>query len=366
MPLSGPDQRAWKQRLVRETLERVGGLDVAGFLEPIRAPAPDLGYRNRVEFCVRFGGREGATVGLREAADPDGVVAVDGCLLQHETANAVLQTMRAALARTRCWHGPTTDFRVMIRRSDLDGAMLIAIYDGRVTFPAAAQLAATLRRAHPKVVGVVRVRAVAKRRGGARVETLAGRPWLEERVAGMSLLLPASSFLQVNVSGATELVRLVAECAAPVAGLDVLDLYGGVGLYARQLVADGARRAIVCEADAAAVEYGRAAAERVSPGRVAFVRRDVGAMLGRPPRADVIVANPPRRGLGVANSRRLRAAGACRLVLVSCDPATLARDLAILTETERYRVSRLLPVDLFPQTSHVEVVALLRRVVPNE
>jgi 23S rRNA (uracil1939-C5)-methyltransferase len=144
----------------------------------------------------------------------------------------------------------------------------------------------------------------------------------------------------------------------------VLELYGGIGLFSLFLAQRGAV-AMVCEADAAAVECGEAAARANGNLLVRYERAETGAFLERFRRSsmrmpDVVVADPPRTGLGKGIAKRIADLRAKRIVLVSCDPATLARDAAALRD-HGYRLERATPIDLFPQTPHVETVAAFGR-----
>ena len=191
---------------------------------------------------------------------------------------------------------------------------------------------------------------------------LAGRDWIEERIAGTRLRLPVASFLQVSTAGAQELVRLVSELAGDVGSAKIVELYGGSGLFSMELIRRGALSAIVCEADPGAIAAGREAVSEAGLGGIEFVRDDVRSFVAeRETRGDVdlVVANPPRTGLGKGVAQLLRSWACARVILVSCDPPTLARDLKGLAAAGAYRVERIVPVDLFPQTAHVETAVLL-------
>ncbi|HXV76694.1 MAG TPA: hypothetical protein VD788_10275, partial [Candidatus Polarisedimenticolaceae bacterium] len=252
--------------------------------------------------------------------------------------------------------------RIVVRTAEFSGEVGVGLY-ARAGVSGLDRLAARLMERVPELAGVVRLHSPHGRRGGTRAEVMAGRGWIVEQVAGFRLELPATSFLQVSRAAAEALVERVAETAPALDGCHVLDLYGGVGLHALTAVRGGAASATVCEADVEAVRCGRETAARSRSSGVRYVHADVGRFLARPAaRAAAphwVIANPPRSGLGTGVARAIRALGACRLSLVSCDPATLARDLALLVEGGRYGIERIVPLDPFPQTAHVEVVATL-------
>jgi 23S rRNA (uracil-5-)-methyltransferase RumA len=329
-----------------------------------------LAYRNRIE--LRFGrDRRGRwVVGYEDCGSPGRLVDIDACLLQHDGAAPALHRIRGFLLDPGSppASAPPEEgsWRIAIRRSSLNGDLLVVLHEAEREFPRAAELARHLVEL-PEVRGVVGLVRRPRRRGGARVRPLAGRAWIEERVGPLRLKLDAPTFIQVSSAGAAELAGLVRDAAGPIAGRSVLDLYGGVGMYGVALAGDGAAPVTVCDADRSAIDAGRRAV-RDADGKVpSFVRADVHRFLARRraagTRADLVVANPPRTGLGRGVAAGIAAEAPGRIVLVSCDPATLARDVRELG-ARGYRLQRVTPVDLFPQTAHVESVAALRAAEP--
>jgi len=365
MPLDEELQREWKLRLIQDALDRIGGLDEV-LPEAVRAPSAPLGYRNRMEFAMCWGGGAAPVIGLHGSGPDRSVLAVGHCPLQHDEANAILDSVRKFVgkhASRATWHSEKRrQARLLIRRSDQSGEVLVALRETAGTLPEARELASYLMKRHETLVGVVRLVAPPGRRGGAQAKVISGRGWIEERVAGARIRLPVASFLQVSTAGAQELVGLVAELAGDVDSTNVVELYGGAGLFSMELVRRGAASATVCEADPGAILGGRDAVEEAGLSGIEFVHDDVrGFAEDRPAHGDIglVVANPPRTGLGKGVARAVRSWGAGRIILVSCDPPTLARDLKALLEDGAYRVARIVPVDLFPQTAHIETVVLL-------
>jgi len=362
MALPEDRQAEWRRRFVVDALERIGGI-AAPPVEPLGPSAAPLAYRNRVELVLEYGAEGGPPgFGLHARDDRDRIVDIDRCLLQDDAANRVLGTLRARLLDRQAWSGAAAgSYRVLIRRSEATGEMLVGVREVGPRLAAADDLARALVEAHPEVVGVVRIRARAGGRGGATSEVVCGRGWIEERVAGLAFPLPVTTFLQVSARGADTLADLVAELAGP-GGSELLDLYCGVGVHALTLTLRGiVKRAIGVDADPRAIDCGNEVARRERLP-VRLERADVGHYLAREStRPDVVVANPPRTGMGRDVAVALRRLEPARIVVVSCEAATLARDLAVLLEGGRYRLARVVPVDLFPQTAHVETVSLLVR-----
>jgi len=365
MVLDEGEQGKWKQRSVLDALQRIGRVAEPP-LAQILAPGSPTGYRNRVEFSLGADRSGELVLGLHSGTAPGCLVDIRSCTVQHASANEVLATVRRVLLRPpRVPVGsrrPGEGFRVVLRRSWSTGRILVVLREPAGRFPRSAELARELVASHPEVCGVVRLQARAGRRGGTRALALAGQTRLEEAVAGHAFRLPAATFVQVNNAAAAELVRLVVEGAGPPDGARVLDLYGGVGVHGLALLARGAAAVAVCDADAGAIACGRAAAREGGSGRIRYHHADVGAFLRRrPPRpdgCDLVIANPPRTGLGPGVAEAILDRRPARIVLVSCDPATLARDLRALIRGGA-SLERVVPVDMFPQTAHVEAVASL-------
>jgi 23S rRNA (uracil1939-C5)-methyltransferase len=341
-------------------------------VDEVRALPQPLGYRNKLELTLGRDGTGRPAIGFHPSGPAAaGLVDVDCCPLQADLANRVLATARKHLLErpegARSWAGMPDrghePFRLVLRTSRHTGQVLVALRETATPFPRAGALARELMAVHPELTGVVRIRARPGRRGGARVLPVRGKDWLTERVGGISFRLPATSFLQVNVDGAELLTGLVRAAAGPVEGKSVIELYGGVGAFAFDLAGRGAT-VTVCEADVDAVRCGRQAARAAGAERIRFQHTDVTAFLracvreGR--RAGVVVADPPRSGLGARVPGQIAALEPERVVLVSCDPATLARDARRLAAAG-YEAGRAIPVDLFPQTAHVETVLAFTR-----
>lgn len=368
MPLPEPIQRSSKRSLLLEAFERIGGLRGIPVDEVVSSPR-ELGYRNKVEFVIGTGPDGRRVVGLHGGGPGAGLVDIERCLLQADEANRLLQTARGFFLEGPGRHDPGLGqpgepVRLSIRSSESTGELLVGFWTGAVRPCSLEEFASVAMREHPALRGVVQLVRRGPGRGGARVVAVRGEPFLEERLGGVSFRLPAGSFFQVNTAAAARLVETAVEQAGSVEGFRVLDLYGGVGVFGLALAAKGARAEIV-EADGHAVRSGReAAALVVGGGRAHFVRADVETFLSSLEtarrRPDLVVADPPRRGLRPEAVRAISRLGPKRILLVSCEPVTLARDLKLLCAAG-YKVERAIPFDLFPQTPHLETLVRLER-----
>lgn len=193
---------------------------------------------------------------------------------------------------------------------------------------------------------------------GEREIPLTDATELPARVGDRDLLLRPQSFVQTNTGIASALYREARDWVADLVAPLVWDLYAGAGGFALHLAAPG-REVVGIEISEDAVESGRRAVEAAGIPGVGFVAADAtSAPLSREDRPDLLVVNPPRRGLGEALSAWIEASGIPTVLYSSCEPVTLARDLAAMPA---YALRRARVLDMFPQTEHLEVLTLLER-----
>lgn len=334
------EQLAWKRRWVADALRRIGGVEVP-VAEVVASPSA-FRYRNRVTFTVRAlrGGR--MVAGFHALGDPDRIVDVGGeCLLPEPPVIAAWETLHDALAQGRRVLPAARELRVTVRSA---GAAVVLVVKGGARDWDPGSLLALL----PDLAGVWH-----QADGEEAPAHVAGAPveeaWGEDRVP-----VAGHAFLQVNRAAARALVDHVLERAGTPVGRAV-DAYCGVGIYGRALAREGWAVAGI-ELDPDACRGARMGA----PRGFAVVEGRVEDTLASSLPADLVILNPPRTGLHEAVPRILAARPPARVVYVSCDPATLARDVARLARS--HTLVELQPFDLFPQTSHVETVAIFTAV----
>jgi 23S rRNA (uracil1939-C5)-methyltransferase len=331
--LSISAQEGAKRRIVGDALRRIGRLDVP---DPELVSSPrQLGYRATITLAVAFGADE-PVVGFH-ATDGAKVFQLRRCEIAREELNRLWQAIAAARAALPV--GP--EVRLTLRVAP-DGRLHVLAVGGHGAWTTAAPLADAARAAGLEVT--------------VWWQPQEGTP---RRMAGRPADKASLSFEQVNPEVA-ELLRtaVVQETTRPPVGLRVLDLYGGAGEIALRL-AGLAMDVVMVELDERAVwrGEGRAAEQGL---KLRGIAGTVEHWLARLLPADVVIVNPPRAGLSAAVARVLASRMPPRLVYVSCDPATLARDLARL-RIKRDELVTLRAYDMFPQTSHVETLAVVER-----
>jgi 23S rRNA (uracil1939-C5)-methyltransferase len=341
-----------KTKQVEAALRRLGHLE--GFeLEPTEPAVEPWRYRNKFEYS--FGERGGELVcGFHPRGSWAEVIDAQDCLLASERNNAARNRVRD-WARTKGIpaHDPRSHDGVLRNLVVREGRRTEQIQTRLVTAPAGF--------AKPPVDLHTVLEAAA---GGTAGPTgVLGEEFLDEELAGLRLRIASSAFFQTNTETAERLYGIVAELASLSGRERVFDLYCGIGTIGLVL-APQAGEVWGIEGVPEAVADAEENARRNGIANATFVAADVrvGArpLLERAGRPDLIVVDPPRAGLSKKVVRRVIECDAPRIVYVSCNPTTLAPNAAQLTEAG-YRLRHVRPLDMFPQTPHVECVALLEK-----
>ncbi len=355
-------QLAWKTTRLSRALAAHAALADVRVTAGIPSPRA-LGYRNRAKLvCAARGGR--VVLGAFAPRSHD-VVDLAGCRVSEAPLEELAGALRVFLATAdvppyeeRTFAG---ELRHVVLRANHAGEILVVFVTARAGAPGLAALARRLRAERPEVVGVIEN--VNRTRGnviyGDAERVLDGAATLEERVGDVRLRLSPRAFFQANRDVAALAYAALARAVDVRAGEHVVDAYCGVGGIALTL-ARGAPDAQILgiEESDAAIDDATANALLNGITSTSFVAGDVAVRLRDVPRADVVVLNPPRKGCGAAVLTEVARLGPRVIAYLSCDPDTLARDLAALTE-RGYRVRETTPFDMLPHTPHVEALAVL-------
>jgi 23S rRNA (uracil1939-C5)-methyltransferase len=353
-----------KQAQVDDALRRIGRLE--GFeLEPIVPAVEQWRYRNKLEysFGTDAGGR--LVCGFHAPGRWEEIVEVTDCLLASEDGNAARERV---VAWCRSQGLPPYDRRsgegllrnLVVREGRRTGELQVRL----VTNPGRIDTAALAAAVEP-LAGLhwTQTDSVAETTQGGETALITGRDRLREEIGGLRMHISPTAFFQTNTEMAERLYELAIDYAQP-AGTDrVFDLYCGIGTIGL-LMAPRAAEVWGLELIEGAIADAIAGARRNEvdnarffAGDVRLAMRELVQQAGRP---DVVLVDPPRSGLSQKVVRRIVEAGPRRIVYVSCNPTTLAPNAAQLVEAG-YRLLKVRPVDMFPQTPHIECVALLER-----
>ncbi len=355
-----------KRRRAEDALRRIGGLDLS--VSVIYGANNTERYRNKVQFPVAPG-QDAPRIGFYRARSHE-VVPVESCLLQSKAADRAAAAVRRWMQE---YNDPAYDettggglVRHVYVRTNAENQALICLLVNGESVPQKEALVRMLREACPSAVGIVLGINLSKSNVilGARYRTLWGQDHLMDELCGLSFKLSVPTFYQVNREQAERLYAVVREYAGLTGQETVLDLYCGAGTIGLCL-ADAAKHVIGVEVVPEAVADAKENARRNGIENAEFFCADAGEIRARLTekeiRPDLIIVDPPRKGLRPEVIGEIAAFSPERVVYVSCDPATLARDLKLLAQ-HGYEAQKACSVDLFPRTSHVETVVLMSRV----
>jgi len=376
-------QLEYKRQHVIDAIQRIGGIGDTPVNEPV--PSDQIyGYRNKMEFSCSDRPWslpqdfqpdtpvDGIALGLHVPGTYHKVIDIDRCLLQPDLGNRILDTVRQFIKRSGVpvyglrSHQGFWRFGVLRHSRGYDQWLVnivTAAEDRKLLQPLAEELMET----YPEICGVVNN--ITARRAGVAVGEyeilLSGKAVLQERIGDYIFDISANSFFQTNTAGAEKLYGIVEDFAGLSGKESVLDLYcgtGAIGIY----LSSKARRITGMELMQASVEDARNNCRINRVDNCEFIAGNIKgnlASLDRKP--DVMIVDPPRAGMHKHVLSQVLDLGPERIVYVSCNPATLARDLAPMAEI--YQLAAVQPVDMFPHTHHIETVVRLdrRREMPN-
>jgi 23S rRNA (uracil1939-C5)-methyltransferase len=385
--LAYEEQLHWKRLHVQECLQHLAGVTPGDILPTVASPHQQY-YRNKMEFA--FAPRAwlpsgdpaaanrapggGCALGLHVGASTDQIFNLEHCFLQSTQSPAIVQEVRRGCGQSGLAAYNTRTQRgswrfLVLREGKRTGQTLAHLITTDQGNPVAVEaLAAHLQARFPDITTLVhsRRRAKAQVATGEDSRTLWGPGYIEEQLGHLRLRISANSFLQTNTAATEGLYDAVSRLGEFTGAETIWDLYCGAGSIALYLAAQ-VDRVVGFELVAAAVNdaYGNCRLNGLN--NCQFLAGDLKERLREAlragprhqPRPDVVITDPPRAGLHSQVVQALREIAPRRILYVSCNPATLARDLGLLED--RYAIVTIQPFDLFPHTSHIECVARLDR-----
>ena len=380
--MSEQAQAAFKQGICEE---RLGGF---GKVRPILTAEHPQYYRNKVHAAFakkRVGGKPVAGGKNGKGGRPTGrskvisgifeeeshkVIETKDCLIQDKKAAAYLATVRKLMEETHTEPynedtGRGTLRYVFLRTGRQSGEVLMALVTGTPEFPAKAKFAAELKKKHPEIVTLLHNINPQKNSMvlGKKETVLYGNGYITDTLCGHTFRISANSFYQVNPEQTEVLYKTAVELAGITKEDTVIDAYCGIGTISL-MAADYAGKVIGVEVNAQAVKDAKDNAKRNNCTNVEFVCQDAGAFMVEQARTgiapQVVIMDPPRAGSDDAFLNSLCQMAPERVVYISCNPETQARDLKKLT-AKGYKVEVIQPVDMFPGTKHCETCVLLTK-----
>ena len=360
---------SYAEQLHHKQLKEIRLLGQFGHVEEIIGMTDPFHYRNKVTAAFALNSKGKIISGVYQSASHK-VVPVDSCMIEDVTADAIIVDIREMLPRFRIRvyderNGTGWLRHVLVRRGFSTGQVMVVLVAVSSIFPTQKPFLKELLRLHPEITTVVLN--INDRFGpvvlGNRAKTLVGEGYIEDLLCGHRFRISPSSFYQINPVQTEVLYRTAVDFAAIKENETVLDAYCGIGTIGIT-ASDSAKQVIGVELNKEAVRDAIVNARLNEIRNCWFTAGDAGQYMQRlvadGMRPDVVFMDPPRAGSDQRFLNSLLKTAPDRIVYVSCDPETMARDLKILT-AEQYRVRKIQPVDMFPFTEHVETVVLMSR-----
>ncbi len=358
------EQLSFKQAKTIKYLGRFGHVEeIIGMDEPYH-------YRNKVQ--AAFGTTRGGKIisGVYQSSSHN-IVLVDECMLEDKTADKIIVDIRKMLPKFKLTAynedtGKGFLRHVLVKRGFATGEVMVVLVTGTNIFPAKKDFLKELLRTHEEITTVIWNINSAKTSLvlGKREEILYGNGYIEDILCGKRFRISAKSFYQINPTQTEKLYSTAIEFASLTGKETVLDAYCGIGTIG--LVAlDKAKQVIGVELNEDAVRDAKINAKLNSAGNIRFFCADAGkfmvGMAEAGEKVDVVFMDPPRAGSDIPFLKSIATLKPEKVVYVSCNVETQARDLAFLCKNG-YKVKMIQPVDMFPHTNHVEcVVSLVRK-----
>ena len=335
--------------------------------EPVAGAADPFYYRNKVH-SVFARTKKGQIVRGIYRRDSHEVIPVSGCLLENKKADAIIEEIKRLVPsfKYRIFdedNGTGWLRHVLVRTGTCGGKeeIMVILVTSEVPFPGKNNFVKALRLAFPEITTIVQ-NINAKRTSmvlGERNIVVYGKGFIEDDSLGLRFRISPGSFFQINGPQTKKLYGLALEFAQLTGSETVLDAYCGTGTIG-MFMSTGAKRVIGVELNPDAVRDARDNAKRNGIGNIDFICTDATKYMqgDMPTGIDVLCMDPPRSGSTPEFIKAAAGLGIGRIVYVSCNPETLARDLKLFMK-QGYRIKRLSPVDMFPLTDNLECCALL-------
>ena len=362
--MSYPRQLHWKQELVERLLGRFHRVN------PIIGMEHPYHYRNKVQAAFALDRRKQIVSGVYQASTHR-VVPVESCMIEDETADRIVGTIRKLMKDFKMEPynedtGRGLVRHVLVKRGFVSGQVMVVMVTVSPILPAKNNFVKALRKAHPEITTIlqnVNNRATSMVLGESE-KVLYGPGYIEESLCGCVFRISAKSFYQINPVQTEVLYNKAIELAGFTGKETVVDAYCGTGTIGLIAAKRGAGHVTGVELNRDAVRDAISNAKRNGIKNVYFYNADAGeflsAMADEGETVDVVLMDPPRAGSDERFLTSLAGLAPKKIVYISCNPETLQRDLQFLVRAG-YHVQEIQPVDMFPHTNHVETVVLLSK-----
>ncbi|MBE6809544.1 MAG: 23S rRNA (uracil(1939)-C(5))-methyltransferase RlmD [Ruminococcaceae bacterium] len=325
-------------------------------------------YRNKVQ--AAFGERGKEIISGVYQSSTHNIVPVDSCMIEDQKADEIIVTIRKLLKsfKMRAFNDVTMKGflrHVLIKRGFASGEIMVVLVTAVMDFPKESQFVNALLSRHPEITTIVQ-NVNNKRTSlvlGEQSRVLYGDGYIEEHLCGLKFRISPKAFYQINPIQTEVLYGKAMEFAALTGNETVLDAYCGTGTIG-MIASKNAKSVVGVELNPDAVKDAVTNAKLNGVENIEFICDDAGKFMVRAAengeKFDTVIMDPPRAGASLEFLRSLVTLSPKKIVYISCNPETQARDLSFLTR-KGYKVRRIQPVDMFPHTEHVESVVCLSR-----
>ena len=351
-------QRFFKEDKVRTCFRQNAGIEPE--IDPIVRVEPYWNYRNKVQIPVQV--NKGRTEIGFYRNHTNTVVPYENCEVQSDLSNAMSHDLRDLFVRYRC---SSSIRHILIKHAHVSGEVMLCLVVWEYPFEGCERVFESIQKKYPGITSLSVI--VNKRSDNVILDgkeiLVAGKPYITEELLGCRFRIHARSFFQINPYTTRELYSTAIDYAG-LSGKEILiDLYCGTGTIGI-LAARRAKKVYGIEIVADAVRDAKRNAEENGIENIDFYNMDAGrgaqAIIRSKIKADAVIVDPPRKGCSRDTIDAIIQISPKRLVYVSCDPATLARDVKIFRENG-YELQKVTPFDMFPQSVHVETIVLLQK-----
>ncbi|TVQ43716.1 MAG: 23S rRNA (uracil(1939)-C(5))-methyltransferase RlmD [Gloeocapsa sp. DLM2.Bin57] len=354
-----------KRHQVEESLIRVGGFSNVQVADTL-TQANSLGYRNKVTYPLGLSATQQVQAGYYRKGTHK-LINLNQCPVQDSRFNSLLSELKQDIQQ-RGWTidqdltGVGQLRHLSLRVGRRTGEILLTLVTTTWDLPDIVPQAQIWLERYPALVGVSLNlnRCKSNVIFGRETRNIAGQPYLREIFAGLELRLLPDTFFQVNTETAEALLTIIRQRLCLQGHETLLDAYCGIGTFTLPL-AQQVAQAIGLEVQQTAVEQAKINASLNNITNVTFYAGAVEHLLSQFSRPDILLLDPPRKGCDRLVIETIRKVSPPKLVYISCQPATLARDLQLLCQDNLYHLTFTQPADFFPQTAHIEVVAFLEK-----
>lgn len=353
-----------KQNLVKSLISKYGKVsDIIGMDDPFF-------YRNKVHAAFSHDRKGNALSGIYEEKSHR-VIPIDSCFLENQKADQIIVSIRKMLRSFKLkTYDEDTDYgfmrHVLIRTAHTTGQIMVILVTGALIFPSKNNFVKALRKEHPEITTIIQ-NVNDKRTSmilGPRSQTIYGKGYIEDTLCGKKFRISPNSFYQVNSVQTEVLYNKAIELAKLDKNDNVVDAYCGIGTISL-IAADHVKKVTGVELNGEAVKDAIINKRSNNISNVEFIKGDAGNYMAQAAEngisIDVVFMDPPRAGSTEEFMSSVIKCGAKRVVYISCNPETLARDLKYFT-SHGFKMTYAVPVDMFPMTTHVESVVLLSKV----